>query len=95
MVWTPGLNEMVEWSDQAVKGHTLDKLLYYKTPAGQITRLTFEFADGRIAPPKGTYNFSPNSRLMYPKDRVASIEFHVIKGILYLLCMKSESETLE
>jgi hypothetical protein len=94
VVWTPNLIELMEWSNEAVRGHTLENLLYYKTPAGQLIRLTFQFADGRLAPPQGTYNFGPTHRFTYPSAHVATMEFHINNSKLYSLAIKSQTETI-
>ena len=88
LVWCPSLTEVTEWSREQISAHHVTKILYYKTPAGEITRLSFSFSDGFIAPKKGTYNFSPNNCLIYPQG-VSILQFSLTNTRLYCLVLLS------
>ena len=82
--WMPNLEQVKAWADQKVREHKLVRVMYYLTPSGEITRLTFVFSNGVLAPAATTYNFKASRQLLYPeKEDVSALEFELSNGRLY------------
>ena len=44
-VWVPSFDQVLNWSEETMKDHRLESIIYNINEAGEITHLSFEFTD--------------------------------------------------